>query len=136
MPLIKWDDSYSVSVKTLDEQHKKLFVLINQLHDAMSAGKGKEIIESVLKDMIDYTHTHFTTEEKLLEKHHYPYLEQQKQEHALFIQKVSEMQQKYKTGSSLTISFEVSQFLKNWLSNHIKLDDKKYSTFLVEKGEK
>src|SRR5271157_2886782 len=41
MALVTWDQSYSVSVKKLDEQHQKLFSLLNTLHEAMRQGKGQ-----------------------------------------------------------------------------------------------
>jgi hemerythrin len=135
MASFTWNDSYSVNVKIIDEQHKKLFALVNQLHAAMSAGKGKEMIDTVLNEMVDYTRTHFTTEEKLLEKYHYPKLAEQKQEHALFVQKVSEMQQKMQSGS-LSLSIEAITFLKDWLNHHISGSDKEYSKFLTDHGEK
>jgi hemerythrin len=135
MPLFTWSDSYSVSVKSMDEQHKKLFTLINQLHDAMSAGKGKTIIGSVLNEMLDYTRTHFTAEEKVLEKLAYPGLAEQKKEHGIYINKIIEMQKKLE-GGSLTVTMEASQFLRDWLTNHIMVVDKKYGSFLTEKGEK
>ena len=78
MPLFTWNESYSVSVKSMDDQHKRLFDLINQLHDAMNAGKGKQMVGLVLKEMLEYTRTHFTAEEKVLERLAYPGLPEQK----------------------------------------------------------
>ncbi len=135
MSIFTWNDSYSVSVAAMDNQHKKIFDLINQLHTAMSAGKGKEVINPVLDEMLNYTKTHFTAEEKVLEKYNYPGLDEQKKQHAIYIQKVAEMQEKAKNGS-LTLSLEASQFLKDWLLNHILVIDKRYAEFLNEKGEK
>jgi hemerythrin len=135
MPLFTWSDTYSVTVKSMDEQHKKIFALINQLHEAMIAGKGKLVIGSVLNEMLDYTRTHFTAEEKVLEKFTYAGLPEQKKEHAIFIGKIVEMQQKLQAGS-LTVSLEASQFLRDWLTSHIMVIDKKYASFLSEKGQK
>jgi hemerythrin-like metal-binding protein len=130
-----WKDSYSVGVASMDEQHKKLFVLIRQLNDAMLAGKGKEVVGQTLDEMIKYVQVHFTAEEKLLSKYNYPGLIEQRREHAAFIEKVSEMQNKLHSGS-LTVSVEASQFLSHWISEHIMGIDKKYSAFLASKGEK
>jgi len=135
MPLFTWNEKYSVLVGAMDEQHKKLFALINQLHEAMGAGKGKAVIGTVLTELLDYTRTHFTAEEKVLEKFGYTGLAEQKKEHGIFIAKIVEMQQKAAAGS-LTVSMEASQFLRDWLTNHIMVVDKKYGSFLIEKGEK
>ena len=135
MPLFTWNDSYSVTISSMDEQHKKLFALINQLHDAMTTGKAKTIVGQVLDDLLDYTRTHFTAEEKVLEKYNYSGITEQKKEHAIFINKIVELKEKNKSGS-LTVTLETSQFLKEWLLNHIMVIDKKYSSFLAEKGQK
>ena len=135
MPLFTWNESYSVSVKSMDDQHKRLFDLINQLHDAMNAGKGKQMVGLVLKEMLEYTRTHFTAEEKVLERLAYPGLPEQKKEHAIFISKIVEMQKKLESGS-LTVSIEASQFLRDWLTNHIMVVDKKYGSFVTSHGEK
>jgi hemerythrin len=134
MPLFTWNDSYSVQVKAMDEQHKKLFALINQLHDAMAAGKARTMLGPILSELLDYTRTHFTAEEKALEKVAYPGLAEQKKEHAIFIGKIIEFQEKNE-GGSLTASIETSRFLRDWLLNHIMVIDKKYSSYLNSKGE-
>jgi hemerythrin len=135
MPVFTWNDSYSVGLTSMDNQHKKLFDLINKLYDAMGAGKGQEAVGPAIKEMLDYTKTHFTAEERILERHNYPGLAEQKKQHGIYIQKVTDFQQKAQA-NSLTLSFEASQFLKEWLLNHIQVIDKQYSDFLKAKGEK
>ena len=63
MPLFVWNDSYSVKVAELDNQHKKLIGLINQLYDAMKEGKGKDVLEVIFTELIEYTKNHFSAEE-------------------------------------------------------------------------
>jgi hemerythrin len=135
MATVIWNESYSVGVKALDEQHKKLFGMVNQMHEAMMAGKGRVVVGQVMNEMFDYVRLHFTAEEKLLERYNYPGLAEQKREHEAFIQKVEEMQQKMQAGN-LTLSIEVSQFLQSWIKDHIMGVDKKYGDFLNKKGEK
>ncbi len=43
MALIDWDKSLSVNVEEIDQQHKKLIAMINELNEAMRNGKGKEV---------------------------------------------------------------------------------------------
>lgn len=68
----QWKDSYSVKVAALDNQHKKLFDLVNELHVAMSQGHGKDVAGDVLRRLIDYTVHHFSAEETLMQKHNFP----------------------------------------------------------------
>ena len=69
MPLIAWDQGFSVGVGSIDEQHKKLIGLLNDLHDAMRFGKGRDVLGKVLAELIDYTAYHFRTEEGLFAKY-------------------------------------------------------------------
>ena len=68
MPLIQWDDSLRVNIAEIDAQHRKLVGMINELNEAMRMGKGKEILGKTVQGLIEYTQTHFQTEEKYFEK--------------------------------------------------------------------
>ncbi|MBE8539210.1 bacteriohemerythrin [Geoglobus acetivorans] len=133
MALITWNESFSVNIREIDEQHKKLVSMINRLHDAMLEGKGKEIMGELLNDMVEYTITHFSTEEKLMKQHNYPGYVKHKAEHELFVSKVGEFKEKYEKGQ-LALTMEVLSFLKSWLTNHILNSDKKYGPFFNNKG--
>lgn len=129
MALIDWQDNFSVSIKEMDDQHKKLIGMINQLHEAMKAGKGAIEIKTVIDEMINYAKFHFDSEEKLMSEHHFAGLATQKIEHNAFIKKTLEFQADLNSGKR-TISIEVLNFLKDWLTNHILVNDKKYSNMM------
>jgi hemerythrin len=132
MALITWSDKFSVQVKQLDEQHKKLIEILNRLHDAMKVGKGKEILEEVLGSLIIYTRKHFAAEEELMKVNNYPGYAVHKQEHNQLVVQVLDVQKQTQAG--VVLSQQVMSFLKNWLETHIQGTDKKYGPFLNEKG--
>ena len=129
MPIFTWSDSYSVGAPGIDAQHKKLFDMINNLHEAMGQGKGKEALGKILDGLMDYTRVHFSDEEKMLEKVNYPDLPIQRAQHAAFVQKISELQKDYKSGK-ITMTLPTMEFLKDWLLNHILKVDKKYQSYI------
>jgi len=133
MALITWNDGYSVKVKQFDEQHKKLIDLVNDLHDAMKVGKGKEALEKILAALIQYTGTHFASEERLMKLHNYPGYEEHKKEHNLLVMQVIDVQRKFHEGGAV-LSQSVMTFLKEWLQKHIQGTDKNYAPFLNGKG--
>ena len=133
MALMNWESKFSVKIKEIDDQHKKLFDLINSLHDAMKAGKGKDALGKVLTELVDYTVYHFGTEEKLFQKYGYPETAAHKKEHEALKKQAGELKTKFeKEGGVITI--EVMNFLRDWLNNHILKIDMKYSPFLNSKG--
>ena len=136
MPLMAWNDKMSVGIPSIDDQHKKLVGMLNDLFDAVQAGKGKDVLGKILDNLIEYTKSHFGYEEKLFAQHGYPETEPHKKEHADLAHQVLDVQKKYHSGATATLSMEVMNFLKNWLIKHIQGSDKKYGPYLASKGVK
>lgn len=133
MSLLEWNGDFSVNIKQFDNQHKKIVNLINELHTAMLHAKGKEVLGKILNDLSDYTVFHFSSEEKIMQEYNYPGYVMHKAEHDKLTKQVAELVENYKSGKQL-ISQEVMNFLKKWLVEHIAGSDKKYSTYLNNKG--
>jgi hemerythrin-like metal-binding protein len=125
---IPWEDKYSVNIEEIDEEHKQLVHMINELYSAMETGRGKEVLSLILDKLIDYVKTHFTAENILMEEISYPGREEHKKEHSNFIKKVLGFQKSFKEGK-YGLSVEVIFYLKEWLMTHIMESDKKYSGF-------
>ena len=133
MPLFQWSQNLSVNIKEIDNQHKKLVELINLLHDSMKSGKGKDVMGKILTDLTNYTVYHFGTEEKLFQQYGYSEYSKHKKEHDDLTKQVLEIKAKFESGNT-SITIEVMNFLKDWLSKHILYTDKRYSGFLNAKG--
>jgi hemerythrin len=135
MALIEWNESLSVNVVEIDEQHRKLVGMINHLNDAMRQGKGKESLGKIVNGLLAYAGIHFRTEEKYFEQFEYPDADRHRKEHLAFTQKAVAFKTDFEAGK-LLLSMEVMRFLSDWLQNHIKAVDKKYGPFLNAKGLK
>lgn len=133
MDLITWSDTLSVNIKEIDEQHKKLIAMINDLNSAMGSGKGKDIMGSLLTNLVDYTKTHFKYEEGLMEKNAYPGYLSHKPLHDALTKQVVDLMNNFKEGKAV-VTVEVKTFLKDWLVTHIQNTDKKYTAHLNSKG--
>ena len=133
MAFIDWSDQLSVEIRQIDDQHKKLIAIVNTLFDAMSQGKAKEVMGKVFTELVQYTKTHFQTEERLMQQYAYPDFAAHKKEHDDLTKTAMDLQEKFNKGA-LTLSIETSKFLKDWLTKHILGSDKKYSPFLKSKG--
>lgn len=131
--LFQWSQKYSVNVREIDQQHIRLFELINDLHEGMKTGKSRDVMGGILQGLVDYTNYHFSTEERYMSLHGYPGYPQHRSEHKKFVAKVLDFQKSFNAGS-LLLSLDVMNFLKNWLSTHILVNDKRYGPFFNEKG--
>ena len=135
MSLIEWNETLHLNIGEIDTQHHKLVDMINELNDAMRAGKGKEIVGKILNGLIAYAASHFKTEEHYFEKLGYSGSVKHKSEHNNFVKKVTEFQQGYQSGR-IGLTTQVMNFLGDWLQNHIKGSDKQYAPFFHEQGIK
>ena len=115
MALISWSDSLSVKVKQFDDQHKKLVDMVNQLFDAMKAGKGNQVMGDILKSLIQYTQTHFAAEERIMKQYGYPDFEAHKKEHNALVMQVLDLQKQFQEGKAV-LTQNVMTFLRDWLS--------------------
>ena len=130
MALITWNDTLSVGVPELDEQHKKLIKMINDLHDAMRGGKGNAAMGTILDGLISYTGYHFTAEEGMMKAAGYQDLDAHKKVHDSFTNKVADLKENFNNGKT-TLSVETMKFLSDWLTSHIKGTDKQYMAVLA-----
>ncbi len=135
MGFLVWGDQYKTNISEVDAQHRKLFDMVNEMHDAMKSGKGDAAIGKILEGLLQYCATHFATEERLMSAHGYPDYTSHKKAHDELAQKTKELEKKYKAGEAV-LSFDVMDFLKKWLQNHILGTDKKFGPFLNSKGVK
>lgn len=135
MSKIEWDDSLSVGVDLIDEQHKMLIKRLNDLSKAIEMTQGEGGIVQTLDFLIEYTDFHFGTEEKCMAENDYPGLEFQKKQHEEFRAALKNMVDDYEyEGVTRALTTSVNVFLHNWLRNHIKGVDHKLGEFLLEKG--
>lgn len=135
MSKIEWDDSLSVNVDLIDEQHKMLIQKLADLSDAFRRGLEQNKVMQTLEFMIDYTDFHFSAEEKVMEDNSYPGLSEQKQQHEEFKTTLNDIVEDYKEeGTTTEIATAINVFLLNWLIKHIKGSDSKLGEFLTEKG--
>ncbi|MEA1889724.1 MAG: bacteriohemerythrin, partial [Pseudomonadota bacterium] len=130
-----WKEEYSVGIDSIDQQHKKLLSLINQLQTAVDYSTGKEFEREALDELVTYTKDHFSYEEGLMEKNAYPDFVAHKAQHVKMIRKVEDVLAEYDRDPETAMSNALN-FLKDWLINHINGTDKEYSSFLIEKGVK
>jgi hemerythrin len=128
-----WNPSLSIKVEALDEQHKTLVNMVNELHDAMKEGKGSQTLGDVLNSLVSYTDSHFADEVRLMEIHAYPDMAEHKEIHESLLKQVLELLKRFKSGRAI-LTLDVMMFLKDWLVTHIQGDDKKFGVFLNSKG--
>ncbi len=124
--LIQWSSDYELGDEVIDFQHKKLVLLLNQLHDAVESNTQQLLVEISLDELVKYTQTHFSQEEFIMDEEEElsaEFVDSHKKSHRNFVQKIQDFKKQYYEGKA-DVSEEIISFLKDWLVNHILVTDK------------
>jgi hemerythrin len=131
--LMNWCDSLSVGLPQIDHDHMKLIEMVNRLYEAIQAGQGQATCGPILGDLVDYTRTHFATEERLMALHGYEHAAEHRAQHEKLVAQVRDFQRRFDAGSAM-LTVAMLQFLMDWLSNHILRSDRALAQALTEKA--
>jgi hemerythrin len=129
---VAWKDEYSVGIDAIDQDHKKLLGLINNLLAAQLCRTGPEFERQALDELMDYTQFHFKREEDLMREHGYADYEGHKAQHDQMVTQARLYRSRYEEKGREIIP-EVAHHLRLWLLQHINGTDRKYAPFLRER---
>jgi hemerythrin len=132
-PVFQWLPEYAIGVHQIDQEHQRLFAHADRMHQALLAGKGREILEALLAELIQYAGCHFAHEEQLMKRIGYPGYGEHRKEHEDLRARVAAMQERAAAGE-LTMTIEVMQFLMEWLKRHTIASDRRISSYMTTRG--
>ncbi|MBI4989243.1 MAG: hemerythrin family protein [Rhodocyclales bacterium] len=125
MAYIDWSERYSVSDKHLDSQHKGLFALINQLHEAILERRGRDFMVELFAELGKYVEQHFRDEEAHMRRISHAELPRHQADHKYFIDAIGELRARCEEGDG-NVGVDTIDFLTHWLIDHIMGRDRKY----------
>jgi hemerythrin-like metal-binding protein len=133
MEKINWSPKYSVGVEIIDEQHKRLVLMLNRLIGSKEATTNSEIVSDVITQMTKYAEDHFKLEEDLMAEFGFPLLDQHRQSHDKYRKKVVDLC----TAVLLDVPIVpqvMLNYLVKWWENHILHEDMEYKSFFKKNG--
>lgn len=134
-PFVRWDERFATNIPLIDEQHKELFRLTNELFKSCVSGDVNAAFKDAMKSAVDYVRFHFSAEEKMLVNVHYPDIAAHKKAHETFVKRILEDAENFKEGKKLT-PFNFVRFLRDWILSHIAVMDMQYASYIkgLKKG--
>lgn len=133
MALIVWREEYVTGISEMDQQHKVLLEMINDLYEIVRDRKGDDALSDIVAKLSGYCQEHLDREESLLEEYSYPGLDEQRKNHGEFTDKLATLTAQMEADKE-TMAPEVYKFLRHWWLGHIVSIDKHYGPFLNKKG--
>ena len=125
--LVTWSSTFTVGVKIIDDQHKGLLDLVNDMFNHVTGNENdeREYFSMVIQQAVQYVKVHFSTEEKIMIQTKFPGYAEHKKAHDTFILAIVENIRKFDAGKRLILS-DFIKFLKEWILAHIAIMDKMY----------
>ena len=126
MGIVTWGKEFEIGVPEMDKQHQRWIEIINNFYDNLERTNVENKLKEMINEVLDYTHYHFSEEEKLMESIGFSELDGQKKMHETITGRMKEYKRKIDNNEML-MSITVTNELKDWLKNHIMVEDKKYA---------
>ena len=128
--LIKWSNTFACGVRVIDDQHKELVNLVNELFNHITGDEREELayFNKVINQAVEYIKIHFATEEKLMRATGFSGYIEHKKAHAGFILEVVHNIKEYQETSRISL-LTITNFLKDWVLSHVAIMDKQYFVY-------
>jgi hemerythrin len=128
--MVEWSSAFSVGIKLIDDQHKGLLDLVNDMFNHITGNEEDERVyfKKVIERAVQYVKVHFTTEEKIMIHTKFPGYAEHKKAHDSFVLTVVEKVKDFEAGKKFAL-LEFTQFLKEWILTHIAIMDKGYFVY-------
>jgi len=132
MAILNWNNQLVLGIDSVDEQHKHLIDLANQLDEAVALGTDRDTLIKIVNSLIDYTVYHFQDEEQLMSgsKFNPTVYAVHEAEHKEFVEKMLTIQSEVEADIS-ALSKDLMDYLVNWLCHHILSTDKQMALSLI-----
>lgn len=127
---IAWSRILSVGVDEIDDDHKRLIAIFNELSHAVAGGESADYLAATLEELINCTVWHFSHEERLMLKYRYPEASGHKAAHRELIAAARELQAGLAKSATAVAADEIV-FLERWLTEHILTVDQRLGEFLA-----
>lgn len=129
----EWKDEYSVHIREIDAQHKHLFAVVRELHEAVEKNGGHDAISLVLGRLFEYVRFHFETEEKYMTEHNFPGHLEHLVEHQEFLLKLVKMRRDFEDGGT-DVAPGLLVYLETWIEKHVQGTDQKLAPYFKDRG--
>ena len=137
MSIVTWDDKFATGIELIDNQHRQLVHLTNELYRACRM--GNETLQTVFKEsmgrMVDYVRFHFRAELEILQSIQYPDYAAHKNEHDTLVKNILDAAKDHNEGKKF-IPNSFVRTLKDWVFGHIAVTDRLYALYVADQKRK
>jgi len=135
--MFEWREEYSMSIESMDNQHKQLLKIADQIMLLLADVKEIDVYDDIMahiESLINYTLTHFKDEEALMARFAYPELAQHQREHQEIIDKLKAIDLESLDRNQEDFLKDLIRFIGKWILSHVMSSDKGYKHYFDDKN--
>jgi hemerythrin len=129
MVYFEWNSSWLTGVPVIDQQHKELVAEVDRFFQAIREGEQEAALDRILIHLSEYVEAHFRTEETFMAEAHDPGLPAHKAAHDALRARVKGLVEAH-LRDSVPVTTEVTDYLRDWLVDHLYRTDQKMAEYL------
>lgn len=124
--IFPWDERFATGLELVDQQHRRLVEVLNELATAVALGAGDEALDRTFDALVAYAGYHFDTEEAIWAAHLADDLLEHSHRagHADFVARVLALRESTGEGDGPEVTEALLEFLVRWLAAHILESDR------------
>lgn len=128
----RFDSKFLVGIPQVDQEHRQLFDIAGDIYDSLGSNEAtaQAAARNAVARLLDYTATHFTSEETLMEAAGYPDLKVHRLLHQQLLHQAHDMAMRVELGDRY-LPADLSHFIYVWLIKHIQAQDKRFGEFMA-----
>lgn len=134
MPKILWEATFSVGIKELDDQHKRLIDFMNEIYERLEKDAEATDYRDFFIRLRGHAENHFATEERYFAEFAYPDAVEHTKEHRKVQARIGKLEEAFNQDPSTLVVYEVLHLLDDWLFDHAMMYDKKYTEHFKKHG--
>jgi hemerythrin-like metal-binding protein len=128
-----WDAEHALGVETIDTEHQLQTRLVAVLRDAVETGRDRAVISEILRRVEDTSNVHFMSEELLMRLDAYDHYGAHVEEHRKLLEQLAKVRARFDNDPTTDLRGTI-EWVEQWLSNHIKGMDRRFTETMKRSG--
>jgi len=133
MASLIWNNSCTVGVQAIDDQHGILLDALNELRGALLHGAECRTVRTMLTKVTELMRLHVESEERLLALYEFPGLAAHRAEHQRLLGRLAQFDVRFEQRQTASV-YELVEYLRKWFTNHTGVSGQKYGPWLQKCG--
>jgi hemerythrin len=117
MSLLEWKPEYSVGIASMDDEHREMIDLINDVYAKLGTSSDPDAIEDCLENIYSTISLHFALEERIMREQSYAEYVEHKEDHEDLLDEIRDLMDEFFADQDAGARL-LKKRLSDWFARH------------------